>query len=171
MNWHGFGMYGMFGPITDPGEETFSKRVAELGVNIHGSPYRDYDAGIIAGVIEKLPEEDRVFVWGTSLGSNNAPLTCSYTKHRIDGCFGFQASIYGYHSALTANVKFAHLIYSYNPIPFPGLGAYVWQTGSISPASYHRSLINDPHPGDSNPQSQQMFLDEMKRIMSHGNAS
>jgi len=171
MAWHGFGMYGMFGPVTDPGEEVFSKRVASLGVNIHNSPYRDYDAGNIAAIIEKLPETDGVFVWGTSLGANNTPVTCSYTKHRIDGAFGVQASTYGFHSELTSNVKFAWLTYSYNPIPFPGLGSYVWQTGTIDPSVYHRTLRNLPHPGDSDIPTQDGYLAAMKRIMGSGTAA
>lgn len=168
MTWHGFGMYGMGGPTTDPGEDTFSRRVAEIGVNIHDSPYRDYEAGNIAAVIERLPAEDGVFVWGTSLGSNNAPLTCSYTKHRIDGCFGFQASIYGYHSALPSNCQFAHLIHSYNPVPFPGLGMYIWANAGMNPASYHLTAHNIPHPGDYDINDQNMFLGEMQRIMRAG---
>lgn len=167
MNWHGFGMYGMGGPMTDPGEAGFSQRVwHELGVDIHGSPYRDYEAGEIAAIIDKLPVEDGVFVWGTSLGSNNTPVVCSYTKHRIDGAFGFQASIYGARGyPLNDNVKFAHLIYSYNPIPFPGLGAYIWPLGSMNPPSYHRTEHNIPHPGDYDISDQNKFLGEMKNIM------
>lgn len=167
MIWHGFGMYGMGGPMTDPGEAGFSQRVAhELGVNIHGSPYRDYEAGEIAAIIDKLPPEDGVFVWGTSLGSNNTPVVCSYTKHRIDGAFGFQASIYGAKGyPLNDNVKFAHLIYSYNPIPLPGLGAYIWPLGSMNAASYHKTEHNIPHPGDYDISDQNVFLGEMKRIM------
>lgn len=163
--WHGFGMYGMGGASTDPAEAGFSRRVKELGVNIHDSPYADYQAGQIAAIIEKLPPEDGVFVWGTSLGSNNTPVVCSYTKHRIDGAFGFQASIYGAHVPLTNNVQFAHLIYSYNPLPAPGLGAYIWEVGSMNPVSYHKERRDLPHPGDYDITSQDMFLSEMRRIM------
>ncbi len=166
MIWHGFGMFGQGGASTDPAESGFSKRVAELGINIHGSPYNDYDAGRIALLIDTLPAEDGVFVWGTSLGSNNTPVVCGYTKHRIDGAFGFQASLYGFHSALTANVQFAHLIYSYNPAPAPGLGAYIWDVGTITnPLSYHKTPHHIPHPGDYDVGDQDMFLSEMKRIM------
>ncbi len=157
----------MGGAWTDPAEAGFSKRVAELGVNIHGSPYNDYDAGYIAAAINKLPPEDGVFVWGTSLGANNTPVVCSYTRHRIDGAFGFQASIYGAHVALTHNVLFAHLIYSYNPIPFPGLGAYQWEVGTMNPPSYHKTRKDLPHPGDYDEASQDMFLQEMRSIMEH----
>jgi len=167
MNWHGFGMYGMGGQTTDPYEYGFSQRVwHELGVNIHGSPYRDYQAGDIAALIDKLPAEDGVFVWGTSLGSNDVPVVASYTKHRIDGAFGFQASIYGARGVpLDDNCKYAHLIYSYNPIPVPGLGAYIWPLGTMNPASYHRTPHHIPHPGDYDLNDQNIFLREMKAIM------
>lgn len=165
MIWHGFGMYGMGGASTDPAEAGFSQRVKALGVDIHGSPYNDYDAGSIAGIINKLPSDDGVFVWGTSLGSNNTPAVCSYTKHRIDGAFGFQASQYGARVPLTENVQFAHLIWSLSPIPFPGLGSYIWEVGTMNPASYHKTRKDLPHPGDYDPASQDLFLAEMKRIM------
>jgi len=169
MNWHGFGMYGMGGPMTDPGETGFSNRVAhELGVDIHGSPYRDTEAAIIAAIINKISVKDGVFVWGTSLGANNVPVTCSYTTHAIDGAFGFQASIYGAKGyRLNKNIKFAHLIYSYNPIPLPGLGAYLWPLGDMNPPSYHKTQHNIPHPGDYDMHDENMFLAEMKRIMEH----
>lgn len=166
--WHGFSMYGMGGPMTDPGETGFSQRVAhELGVNIHGSPYRDSEAANIAVMIDKLPSKDNgVFVWGTSLGANNTPVVCSYVKRDIDGAFGFQASIYGAKGyPLNKNVKFAHLIYSYNPIPLPGLGAYLWPLGTMAAASYHKTPHHIPHPGDYDMHDQNMFLAEMQRII------
>ncbi len=167
MNWHGFSMYGMGGPMTDPGEYGFSQRVNhELGVNIHGSPYRDYEAGEIAAMIDKLPPEDGVFVWGTSLGANDTPVVCSYVKRDIQGAFGFQASIYGAKGyRLNSTVKFAHLIYSHNPIPFPGLGAYLWPLGTMDPANYHKTKHNIPHPGDYDHNDQTIFIEEMRHIM------
>lgn len=168
MSWHGFGMYGLGGPMTDPGEYGFSQRVAtELGVNIHGSPYLYSDAGKIAALIQQLPAEDGIFVWGTSLGANNTPVVCSYVKGRqIDGAFGFQASIYGAKGfALNSNIKFAHLIYSYSSIPLPGLGAYIWPLGDMPSASYHRTRHDIPHPGDYDMHDQTVFIEEMRRIM------
>jgi hypothetical protein len=164
--FHFFGMYGMGGHFTDPGEDVFTGRVkaAFPHIDCHASPYNDQQAGEIAALIDQLPEIDGVFVQGTSLGSNNTPVACGYTKHTIDGAFGFQASLYGYHSSLTANVKFAHLIYSYNPIPWPGLGAYLWGVGTMHPASYHRTPHHIPHPGDYDVGDQNMFIAEMGRI-------
>lgn len=168
IDWHGFSMFGMGGNMTDPGEAQFTHRVAtELGVHIHSSPYRDTDAGRIAAIIQALPPNDGVFVWGTSLGANNTPVVCTYVGKRIiDGAFGFQASIYGAKNyPLNSNVLFAHLIYSYNPIPLPGLGAYIWPLGSMNPPSYHKTNHSIPHPGDYDVGDQNMFLGEMRRIM------
>lgn len=159
MKWHGFGMYGMGGPSTNPAESGFSRRVAELGVDIHGSPYRDYQAGEIAAIINKIPESEGVFVWGTSLGANNTPLVCGYVHRRIDGAFGFQASLYGYQGKIPSNVKFAHLISSHSPVPMPGLGAYVWG------GDYHHEWHDIPHPGDYDTGDQDKFLGEMRHIM------
>ncbi len=170
MIWHGYGIYGMYGAATDPGEVIFSERVEALGVNIHGSPYSDLRAAEIANFIVNLPPEDGVFVWGTSLGANDVPVICSYVKRRtIDGAFGFQASLWGAKGyLLNKNIKFAHLIYSYNPWPFPGLGAYKWPLGTMAPASYHKTPHHIAHPGDYDVGDQNMFLNEMRRIMEHG---
>jgi len=165
MKFHGFGMYGMGGPATNPAEAGFSRRVAGLGVDIHGSPYRDYQAGEIAAIINKIPETEGVFVWGTSLGANNTPLVCSYVHRRIDGAFGFQASLYGYHGRMPKNVKFAHLISSHSPIPMPGLGAYVWECATLD-THYIHEWRDLPHPGDYDKDDQNKFLEEMKDIMS-----
>jgi hypothetical protein len=164
MNWHGFGMYGWGGWNTDPGESGYSQRVKALGVNIHHSPYLSSQTNLLIATINALPPEDGVFVWGTSLGACNVPLVCNNVK-RVDGAFGFQASIYGYHGLLSANIKFAHLIYSYNPIPFPGLGAYKWGVGTMAPASYHLTPHHIPHPGDYDVGDQNKFLAEKQRIM------
>lgn len=164
MKWHGFGMFGMGGPATNPAEAGFSHRVAELGVDIHGSPYRDYQAGDIAAIINKIPDTEGVFVWGTSLGANNTPLVCSYVHRRIDGAFGFQASLYGYQGKIPVNVKFAHLISSRNPAPILGLGLYVWQCSSLS-VDFHHDWHDIPHPGDYDEGDQNIFLGEMCHIM------
>ncbi len=173
MIWHGFGMFGMGGQVTDPGETNFTQRVkAEIPeINIHDSPYTDEQAGQIAVLIAALPAEDGVFVWGTSLGSNNTPVVCSYTHHIIDGAFGFQASVYGAAGyKLNDNIKFAHLISSTNPVPLPGLGAYVWPLGTMPLASYHHEWHNIPHPGDYDLGDQMKFIGEMKRIIAAGRA-
>ena len=171
---HFFGMYGMGGHTTDPGEDWFTRRVkAEIPViNIHDSPYRDYDAGHIAALIDALPPEDAVFVQGTSLGSNDCPVVGSYTKHKIDGLFGFQASLYGAHVPIPSNVLFAALFYSYNPIPFPGLGAYQWRLAvGNTVTGLHLMPKHLPHPGDYDVPSQNVFLREMKTIIAKAGSS
>jgi hypothetical protein len=168
MNWHGFGMYGMFGGLADPGEANFTQRVAaEIpGINTHGSPYRDYQTPELAWEIDQLPAEDGVFVWGTSLGACDVPIVCTYAKHTIAGGFGFQASVWGAHMVLPANLQFAHLIMSYNPIPVPGIGCGHWTPGpGFDPARLHITVKNLIHPGDYDLPSQMMFISEMKRIV------
>ncbi len=167
MNWHFFSMYGLGGHTTDSGEDYFVANVKLRipGINTHNSPYADRQDGEIAAFIDTLPDTDGVFIAGTSLGSNNAPIAAGYTKHTVNGVFGFQASLYGAHSSLTKNVLFAHLIYSYNPVPFPGLGAYLWKVGTMNPPSYHQTPHHIPHPGDYDIGDQNMFIREMKRIM------
>jgi hypothetical protein len=170
MNWHGYYMRGMWGRWgSDPAAGVMSQRMAQLGINMHDSPYEDYDAANIAVLIKKLPPAGRVFVCGTSLGCCDVAVVCQYVGDRaIDGAFGFQASIYGAKGyPLNKNIKFAHLIYSYNPIPFPGLGAYKWPLGTMNPLSYHKTPHHIPHPGDYDVNDQNMFLAEMKRIMEH----
>jgi hypothetical protein len=166
MIWHGFGMYGMGGSATDPSELPFSKRVEALGVNIHKSPYQYYEVQTIAGVIDKLPPEDGLFVWGTSLGANNVPVLTNIIERVVDGAFGFQASIYGATGyKLNRNIKFAHLIWSLNPIPAFGLGAYKWPLGTMNAPSYHLTQHDIAHPGDYDTDDQNKFLAEMTAIM------
>ena len=175
MKWHYYGMSGMWGPMTNPAAYSFAKRVSQLGVDIHASPYRDYDAGHIALEVSKIPDSEGVFLCGTSLGADDVPVVCSYVlrykdrRTRIDGAFGFQASIYGPKGyPLNKNVKFAHLIYSYNPWPFPGLGMYKWPAGTMDPKNFHLTPHHLPHPGDYDIGDQNMFLREMQSIMKAG---
>lgn len=163
----GFGMLGMGGTLTDPNEIAFSDRVRdELGVNIGSSPYRDYEAGAIAHDIDLLPDDAVVLVWGTSLGANDCPVVGSYIKRKVHGIWGFQASLFGAKVKVTPNVLFAHLIYSFNPIPIPGLGAYKWEPGEgFDGARLHLTPHHIPHPGDYDRGDQNMFLAEMKRVI------
>lgn len=172
---HLFGLYGMFGPITDPGERSFLDRArAEVaGLDVHG-PYRDFDVNRVVEEMAALPDGDVRFVQGTSLGSNNAPVVARYLldvgDHRpVHGVFGFQASNYGFHSSLPKNVLFAHLIYSKN-ILNGGLGEYIWATDVDFTGGYVRTRIDDLHPGDYNPHSQGLFLNEIRRIIAHPGA-
>jgi len=175
---YGFGLWGMWGPVTDPGEDQFSHRVGkELGIPIGASPYRDYDVNMIVEEILKLPPEAPVILWGTSLGANNAPVVAAYVNLRnpdriIHGIWGFQASVWGakarpgtVYPGITKNVRFAHLAYSTNPLN-AGLGAYVWEK---APGNKTTNLYafdtKELHPGDGDVNVQDMFLAEMGRVI------
>jgi len=179
MTAHGFMIYGMWGPITDPGARTMTQRMAaELpGIDMHASPYRDYDVNTIVSEIMALPPDDPVLVAGTSLGANNTPVVGAYVclqnrNRMIAGLWGFQASILGAQAVagstypgITPNVKFAHLAYSTNPIN-AGLGAYVWQKASgNNTTNLYTFDTGDLHPGDGNVGTQDKFLAEMKRVI------
>lgn len=179
MTVHGFWMYGMWGPITDPGARVMTDRMAsELGpINMHGSPYRDYDVNTIVGIILSLPDSDVALVGGTSLGSNNGPVVGAYValqniKRIIHGLWGFQASDYGAkagdpsYPGLTSNVLFAHLTRSDTIIPVPGIGAYSWvkATGNTT-TNLYIDTVDDVHPGDGNTSIQDKYLAEMKRVI------
>jgi hypothetical protein len=178
---YAFWMYGMWGPVTDPGSRTMSERIAELpGVDIGASPYRDYDVNTIVAAILALPLSVPVIVGGTSLGCNNTPVVAAYVyaqnpKRIIQGIWGFQASEYGakagvesYYPGITPNVLFAHLVSSDNPIPFPGLGSYRWKNApGNNVTSLHLDTVDDPHPGDTNVTEQDKFLAEMQRVIAN----
>jgi hypothetical protein len=178
MTAHGFFLYGMWGPVTDPGARTMTQRMAaELPINMHDSPYRDYDVNSIVSIIMELPAYDKVIVAGTSLGSNNTPVVGAYAylqnKSRIiHGMWGFQASIWGAHAepgtsypGITPNVLFASLAYSTNPIN-GGLGTYVWEKApGNSTTNLYSFDTKDIHPGDGNVVVQNKFLAEMKRVI------
>lgn len=169
MRFHFFSLFGMWGRMgSDLSMKAFTLRVKDLGCQIHNSPYDDTQATALIPVLDDIPEDEGLFLAGTSLGANNIALMANKMKRRVDGLFGFQASLYGVTGyPLNSNVKFAHLIYSYNPIPFPGLGAYKWPLGTMNTPSYHKTAHHIPHPGDYDKGDQDMYLGEMQRIMVH----
>lgn len=170
---HFFWMYGMWGPITDPGSQVFTNRFKQEfpDANIHESPYRDYDVTEIVSEIEGLAKDPLpvILVGGTSLGANNAIIVGQYLLNHtvLHGVFGFQASQAGAHGEVTSNVLFAHLFYSLNPLNF-GLGSFIWPK---APGNTTTNLYTDErdllHPGDGDGQSQDTFLAEMKRIIAN----
>jgi hypothetical protein len=168
----GFGMYGMYGPFTDPGEREFTARVKDLGVDVRNSPYRDYDVTQIVAEILAAPADAIIFVWGSSLGANNAPVVGAYVPHRIiDGMWGFQASLDGAQVGITPNVKFAHEVWNPSSITdlswFKtfGFGAYEWVKAlGNTKTNLYTSKRDDFHPGETLA-AQEMFLGEMKRII------
>lgn len=190
MNVHGFYIYGMYGPITDPGARTMTERMgSELGpINMHESPYRDYMINTIVSEILALPADDVVLIGGTSLGANNGPVTCAYITLQnpnriVHGLWGFQASIWGeqaydpvtnpggnpYYKGVPSNVLFSHLYRSTFPLN-AGLGAYAWVAAPGNTVTNGGSgpLVeehNYPHPGDNVVADQDTFIAEMKRII------
>ncbi len=156
----------MYGPVTDPGEATFSKRVKEeLKVDILSSPYRDYDINTIVTTILSLPRDTKLLLWGSSLGANNCPVVAhKIYPRKIDGMWGFQASIYGAQVVIPDNVAFAHEVYNSNYIETQGLGAYRWTKASKTTNLYLTDR-HDIHPGETQA-AQDMFLAEMKRVIS-----
>lgn len=171
MTAHGFGMYGWLGQFADPGEDQFTHRVAGLGVDVGASPYQESDVNSIVAAILALPPDVPVIVWGTSLGANNTPVVAArvhaQNPHRIiQGIWGFQASQYGANEGIPANVLFARLTSSDNPIPFPNLGSYRWvKAPGNTVTNLQLDTVNDPHPGDGNPAVQNKYLDEMKHAI------
>jgi hypothetical protein len=162
---YGFGLYGMGGYLTDPGELTFSHKVQALGVNILKSPYRDTDINIITEVIKDLPKDSKVILWGSSLGANNLPYIATLAKREIEGIWGFQASLYGMRYPIPANVKFAHEVFNSNVVETGGLGAYKWtKAPGNKVTNLYLSDRHDMHPGETEA-SQEMFLNEMKRVI------
>jgi hypothetical protein len=164
----GRGMYGQFGPVTDPGEREFSAKVATLGVDIGQSPYRDYQVSEIVADFNAAPADAILLLWGSSLGANNCPVVVAYTPQRtIHGMWGFQASLYGAQVPVRPNVLFAHE--AYNPIWLQtfGLGAYEWV---LDPTNHKTNLYvskrYDFHPGETE-QVQAMFLAEMTRVIAN----
>ena len=170
MQWHFYGVYGMmpFGIQTDPYMGVFCKEVKRAipNIDVHQSPYRDFEAYHLAAEIGTLPPVDGIFVAGTSLGANNCTLIASQTRHIVDGLFGFQASNYGVKVPLTPNVKFAHLFSSDNPLPLPGLGGYRWERGGMT-GGLILQTHNIPHPGDYNHTDRAAFIREMQNIIAH----
>jgi hypothetical protein len=170
--WHLLDLWGMWGPASDPGNTGFVYRAAnELDLNIHGSPYRDYQVNDAVDVVATIPATDGIFTSGTSLGGNNNPLIALYARLRgitrlFDGLFTFQASWWGYHSQIPSNVKFAHLLYSTNPLNMR-LGEYIYSVEDASKTNFYKEDTLLLHPGDANIPSQDKFLRNMKTIMDH----
>jgi hypothetical protein len=93
--------------------------------------------------------------------------------------WGFQASMYGAkaqdgtdYTGIPPNVLFAHLTRSDTFVPVPGIGAYSWiRAPGNSVTNLYIDTVDDVHPGDGDVTVQDKYLDEMKRVIAHGNAS
>jgi hypothetical protein len=171
---------GMWGPITDPGIFQFTKRIAAeiSGINVDGSPVRDYAVNDVVARIIARPAGSINLLVGTSLGCNNLPVIAAYVhmqnpKITIHGMWGFQASMYGAKAqdgtdyvGIPPNVLFAHLTRSDTIIPVPGIGAYSWikAPGNVT-TGLVIDTVDDVHPGDGNVVVQDSYLAEMRRVI------
>lgn len=166
-------MYGMWGPVTDPGQVALTARVVALGkeigvhIDVGRSPYRDYDVSQIVKDFTDAPPNAVRIVCGSSLGANNCPVVAKYLPQgiNIDGMFGFQASEYGAKVQLGSNIKFAHECVNPNLIMTGGLGHYEWEKAPGSRCNLYIIRNGDFHPGDTDEVVVHMFLSEMKRII------
>lgn len=167
-------MSGMWGPITDPGAYSFVEeiRAAVRGVNLGGSPYRDFEVKEVARDLIRAPADAIRMVVGTSLGACNCPVAATYVfqenpKILVHGMFGFQASANGADWPITPNVLFAHEFYApgwWGTIITGGLGTLAWHKAA---GNKRTNLILStqwvPHPGET-VKARTAFLAEIKRI-------
>ena len=167
----GRGMFGMFGPLTDPGETVFTQMVVREfpGIDVGKSPYRDYEVNQIAADFNAAPDAIKL-LWGSSLGANNCSVVAAYTHGVIHGMWGFQASEYGAKVPIPANVLFAHEVYNPNVFATGGLGAYEWTLAAgNSVTNLYVSKRYDAHPGETS-SVMAMFMAEMKRVVAAAQA-
>ena len=159
----GFGMFGLGAEFTDPAAIEFAHRVRdERGVDIVNSPYRYYQTDEIVGRINCAPSDATILLWGTSLGANNVTVVAAQTSRSIAGAWGFQASQWGAKVDIPSNVKFLHFVFN----PFVTLGSHKPQLAAgngATTALWTERWVD--HPGDQDKWTQNMFLDDMARIL------
>lgn len=167
---YAFVSYGLGGRELDPagGEVLLCQKIKALGINIGSSPYLYSDTQLIASQILATPEGSVIILGGDSLGANNAPYiaTSIRSKRGIDYLFGFQPSVWGYHSTVPKSVVEALCIYNPNWIETVGLGDYPWPAESGNTRTKIRYIqTSDPHPGDNDVAMQNVILADIKRIV------
>ncbi len=165
-----FVSYGMGGAALDPagGEVVLVAKIKALGVDVGQSPYLYSDVQLISNAILATPEGSIIIVGGDSLGANNAPYIATSIRARrgVDYLFGFQPSVWGYHSTVPASVVEALCIYNPTWIETFGLGDYAWPLEGGNHRTKIRYIQNsDPHPGDSDPAMQAVIVADIKRII------
>lgn len=158
----GFGLFGLGADFTDPAAITFANRVRdEVGVDIGASPYRYYQTDEIVGRINCAATGTKIFVWGTSLGANNVQVIAAQVNKPIAYACLFQASEFGAKNPIAPTIEMFHCAFN----PFILLGSYKPQLGegnNVTDAMWTERWV--PHPGDQDVRTQDMFLDEMRRI-------
>src|SRR5215469_1513721 len=158
----GFGMFGLGAEFTDPAAIEFAHRVRdECHVDIADSPYRYYQTDEIVARINCAPSDAIILLWGTSLGLNNVTVVATQASRTIAWAGGFQASQWGSKNDITPNVKVFHQTFN----PFITLGSYKHQlaAGNGATAALWTERWVD-HPGDQDRWSQDMLIDEMRRV-------
>ena len=161
---------GMGGAPLDPagGEVLLTQKIKALGVNVGTSPYLYSDVQTICSEILATPAESTIIVGGDSLGANNAPYIATAIRalRGIDYLFGFQPSVWGYHSTVPRSVVEALCIYNPNWVETMGLGDYPWPLEAGNTRTKLRYITNsDLHPGDSDSAMQDIIVGDVKRII------
>jgi hypothetical protein len=169
MTAYAFVSYGMGGSSLDPngGEVVLCQKIKALGVDIGESPYLYSDVNKIAAAIVATPAGSIIILGGDSLGANNAPYIAESirTKRGVDYLFGFQPSLWGYHSVVPRSVVEALCIYNPNWFETFGFGDYPWPVEAGNTRTKMRYIQNsDAHPGDNDVAMQNVILADIKRI-------
>jgi hypothetical protein len=156
----GFCMSGWGDEHTDPAADEFADRVrAALGITVEG-PCRYWQTDYLVRLINCVPLETKVYLWGSSLGGNNTTVVAQQVTRTINGVWVFQASQFGAKNEIPSNVEFFHCVFN----PFLALGSFKAQLASGNSTTL--PLWTErwaPHPGDQDKASQDMFLDDMDR--------
>ena len=170
MSAFAFVSYGMGGAPLDPngGEVTLVQKIKALGVNVGASPYLYSDVQMICSAILATPAGSVIIIGGDSLGANNAPYIATAIRalRGVDYLFGFQPSVWGYHSTVPRSVVQALCIYNPNWFETIGLGDYPWPLEAGNTRTKLRYITNsDTHPGDSDVAMQDEIIADIKKII------
>lgn len=159
---HAFVSFGMGGAGLDPtyGERWFVQRLRQAGVDC-ADPFNWSDVQLIVDQILRVPTSTKVFIFGDSLGANEAPAIAAALRGRrkIDGMGGFQPSVWGEHVEITDNVIEAICLYNPVWVQTFGLGDYPWVRAKgnvLTNVSYIRKA--EWHPADDDKTVQNAFL-------------
>src|ERR1700686_4506305 len=155
--------YGLGGQVLDPagGEVLLTQKIKALGINVGASPYLYSDVQTICSEILATPPGSIIIVGGDSLGANNAPYiaTAIRASRGVDYLFGFQPSVWGYHSTVPPSVVEALCIYNPTWVETGGLGDYPWPLATGNRRTKISYIKNsDPHPGDGDVAMQDVIL-------------
>jgi hypothetical protein len=162
--------YGMGGAALDPdgGEVLLTQKIKALGIDVGSSPYLYSDVEKICTEIDATPLGSVIIVGGDSLGANNAPYIAQTIRFRrgVDYLFGFQPSVWGYHSSVPRSVVQALCIYNPTWLSTLGLGDYPWPLDEDNARTAIRYIkTSDPHPGDNDGPMQDIIVSDIKNVI------